>query len=248
MLALDIKNLSAGYGARPVITDISLRLQRGVWYCLLGPNGAGKSTLLRSVGGRVKALAGSICIDGADLHREPDLARRQLGFGISPEQLPGLLTGRQCLEIYAMAQKLNAIDPEVLALCREFRLESALDSFVDTWSLGMRQKLTVLLALLGDPALVVLDEAFNGLDPRSAAILRRELESRVEAGRCAVLLATHHLELVSQAATEAGLMLDGRLAQNWQGEALAALRARGTAALQASLEEASSIGGSTANC
>ncbi len=238
MPALEIKHLSAGYGQTVVISNISLTLEKGEWFVLLGPNGTGKSTLLRCVGGRIKPTTGTIHINGSNLHRDSDVARSKLGFGVQPEQLPGLLTGRQCLEVYAMAQQLPAIDEDVLRLCHAFRLEAALDSFTDTWSLGMRQKLAVLLSLLGDPALVVLDEAFNGLDPRSASLLRSELGARVKSRRCAVLLATHHLDLVAQVATGAGLLVDGRLVQRWESDVFAALKVSGTQAIQQALEAA----------
>ena len=85
-----------------------------------------------------------------------------------------------------------------------------LDDFVDTLSLGTRQKLSILLALIGDPALVVLDEAFNGLDPASALVVKRHLRARLHQG-AALLLATHALDIVEHHADRAGVLIDGRL-------------------------------------
>ena len=126
-------------------------------------------------------------------------AKGALGFGCAPEYLPDLLTGRQCLEIYAAAKGLAAIDARRARAGGGIRLTlPMLDRFVGSYSLGTKQKLAVLLALLGEPALVVLDEAFNGLDPASALVLKRHLRSRVSAGRCGVLLATHALDVVER--------------------------------------------------
>jgi ABC-2 type transport system ATP-binding protein len=151
-------------------------------------------------------------------------AKGQLGFGCAPERLPDLLTGRQCLEIYAAAKGLAAIDGEVLALAAEFACSSLLDRFVGSYSLGTRQKLAVLLALLGEPALVLLDEPFNGLDPASALVLKRHLRARVSAGRCGLLLATHALDVVERYSDRAVLLLDGRIAREWSSAELAVLR------------------------
>ena len=114
-----------------------------------------------------------------------------------------------------------------------------LDRFVASYSLGTRQKLAVLLALLGEPALVVLDEAFNGLDPASALVLKRHLRTRVSAGRCGVLLATHALDVVERYSDRAVLLLDGRVAKEWSREALAALRAMPGEGLETALAAAS---------
>jgi ABC-2 type transport system ATP-binding protein len=162
-------------------------------------------------------------------------AKRKLGFGCAPEQLPGLLTGRQCLEVYANAKGLERIDPDVLELGEALKFGTYLDRFVDTYSLGTRQKLCVLLALLGEPTLVVLDEAFNGLDPASALIVKRHLQQRLAANRCSVLLATHSLDIVEHYADKAALLLDGRIVREWSDSEIASLREAGGARLEEAL-------------
>src|SRR6185437_5854066 len=101
---------------------------------------------------------------------------------------------------------------DVLQLADELRFTSMLDLFVDTCSLGTRQKLAVLCGLLGSPGLIVLDEAFNGLDPASALVLKRHLRARVSDGRCAVVLPTHDLDIVEHYADRAALLLSGKIA------------------------------------
>jgi hypothetical protein len=93
-----------------------------------------------------------------------------------------------------------------------------LGSHLGTLSLGTRQKLSVLLCLLGDPKLIVLDEAFNGLDPASALVVKRHLRYRIEHCGAAVLMATHALDIVEHYADRAGLLIDGRLQREWQEE------------------------------
>ena len=225
---LDVRRVHAKYGKRDILRGVSLRIAAGEWFCLLGPNGVGKSTLVRCIGGAVKPSEGDLQVAGHSVVREPIEAKRQLGFACAPEQLPGLLTGSQCLEAFAHAKGLRAIDADVLELATELRLDRYLDQFVDTYSLGTRQKLCVLLALLGEPTLVVLDEAFNGLDPASALIVKRHLQQRLAANRCSVLLATHSLDIVEHYADKAALLLDGRIVKEWSDSEIAAVREQGT--------------------
>lgn len=224
---LQVSGLSAGYGAGEVLHEVTLEIGVGQWYALLGPNGSGKSTLLYAVVGSLRPHAGRIEIDGVSLAAEASRAKRMLGYACAPERLPGLLTGRQCLEVYAAAKGLRSIDSEVLELVEEFTLGPLLDQYVDTYSLGTRQKLAVLQALIGMPRLVVLDEAFNGLDPASSALLKRRLRARVDAGHSSILLATHALDIVERYADQVGLMISGRLACTWSAAQLAARRGAG---------------------
>jgi ABC-2 type transport system ATP-binding protein len=236
---LQVRSLHAGYAKLVVLSGIDLEISRGEWLALLGPNASGKTTLLHCIAGMLVPSAGSISICGRSLRQDAMGAKAQLGFGCAPERLPGLLTGRQCLEVYAAAKGLSAVDADVLELAEAFAFTGMLDRFVGSYSLGTRQKLAVLLALLGQPALVALDEAFNGLDPASALVLKRHLRARVTAGRCGVLLATHALDVVERYSDRAVLLLDGRLAKEWSREQLAALREMPGEGLEAALAAAS---------
>jgi len=237
---LKLQALSARYGRREVLRGVSLQIHAGEWFCLLGPNGAVKSTLLHCIGARVQPASGEVIIDGHALSTQSTAARQTLGFAVSPEQLPGLLTGRQCLEVFAQTKELARIDEPVLELASQFGFMQFIDQCVDTYSLGTRQKLCVLLALLGEPRLIVLDEAFNGLDPGSALLLKRHLRQRLSAGRCAVLLATHSLDIVEHYADRAALLVDGTIVREWDRSSLDALRQQGGNALEEAVSGVSS--------
>jgi ABC-2 type transport system ATP-binding protein len=224
--SLQIAALTAAYGPRVVLEAISFELAPGEWFVLLGPNGCGKSTLLDCVAGRKVPAAGEVLIAGHSLAQSPFDAKRRLGYGCAQETLPALLTPRQCLEIHAGAKRLTALDADLPALAEELRLTPYLDAFIDTLSLGTRQKVSILLALVGAPDLIVLDEAFNGLDPGSAQIVKRHLRRRLGGG-ATLLLATHALDIVEHHADRAGLLIDGRLRHQWSADDLARLRAEG---------------------
>ena len=245
--ALQIRQLRAGYDRHIVLSDISLTLPLGQWFALLGPNGAGKTTLLHCIAGMLAFSAGDIRIGGVSLREDPGAAKRALGFGCAPERLPALLTGRQCMEIHAAAKAVQSVDAQLLALVDAFEFSGMIDRFVDTYSTGTRQKLAVLLALVGQPRLIVLDEAFNGLDPGSALALKRHLRERIQGGRCSVLLATHGLDVVERYADRAALLLDGRLVHEWQAEEIAALRDSPQGLEGAMAEAAAGTAGSAAD-
>jgi len=222
-ILLDVRQVHARYGKQDVLRGVSLRIQSGEWFCLLGPNGVGKSTLVRCISGAVTPTQGDLQIAGRSVVKEPIEAKRRLGFACAPEQLPDLLTGLQCLETFAHAKGLNELDAEVLDLAKELRFDRYLHQFVDTYSLGTRQKLCVLLALLGDPSVIVLDEAFNGLDPASALTVKHYLQRRLAAGRGCVLLATHSLDIVEHYADKAALLIDGRIVRECTDTEIASL-------------------------
>jgi ABC-2 type transport system ATP-binding protein len=238
---LSIRQLRVDYGARQVLQGIDLQISPGEWFSLLGPNGSGKTTLLRCVSGQLIPASGSVLICKDSVLDAPDIAKRHLGFAHPPEQLPELLTGRQCLEVYAGAHDLPDIGAPTLELAARLRLEHALDRTVETYSLGMRQKLSILLALVNDPRLIVLDESFNGLDPASALLVKRDLQDRVANRHCAVLLATHALDLVMRYSTRAALLLDGVITKAWDNEELDFLRSRGDDVLESELASAAGV-------
>ena len=233
--ALRVEHLHASYEKHAVLIDVNLTVGRGEWVALLGPNASGKSTLLHCVAGMMAPKSGRVMICGHSLRDDPRGAKAKFGFACAPERLPALLTGRQCLEIYAAAKGLPSIDADVLRLAESFQYLPMLDRFVGAYSLGTRQKLAVLLALLGEPQLIVLDEAFNGLDPASSLALKHYLRARVSEGKCSVLLATHALDIVERYADRAALLLNGRIAHEWRKEELTAMRAQSEEGFEAAL-------------
>jgi ABC-2 type transport system ATP-binding protein len=224
---LEVRGLGAAYGRHVVLKDVSLRLSSGEWFALMGPNGCGKSTLLDCLAGKLVPSAGDIQIAGCSLLKDPVNAKRRLGYACAPENLPALLTARQCFEVHAGAKGLPAVDAELMALAEELKFLPYLESFVDTLSLGTRQKLAVLLSLIGDPKLIIFDEAFNGLDPASSLVLKRDLRRRLKERGATLVLATHSLDMVEHYADHAALLLDGILTREWTKPELEDLRLNG---------------------
>lgn len=221
---LDVIDLHVQYGSHAVLRGVELSLQPGELAGLVGPNGSGKSTLLRALSGAQPWQRGRVAIDGIDLAADARGARQRLGFAVEPERLPALLQGRQCIELIADLRGESAMLARSLDLADRLQLGAWLQRPVHTYSLGTRQKLAIVLALVGEPRLIVLDEVLNGLDPLAAYALKDELRERSRAG-AAVLLATHGLEVAERFLDRALLLLDGRIAADWGSSELQAFRA-----------------------
>ncbi|MGH8192584.1 MAG: ABC transporter ATP-binding protein, partial [Rhodanobacteraceae bacterium] len=235
---LRVSDVHVAYGDERVLQGIDLEIPPGEFIALIGPNGSGKTTLLRALVGTLPLRRGRVSIGEYHLAAAAREAKGMAGFAVDPAGLPELLTGRECLALFAGARALAGIPPATLGLAETLSLTRVLDRRVATYSLGMRQKLGILLGLIGEPPLLLLDEPFNGLDPRSALAFKQHLVGLVTGGRASVLLATHSLDVVERYATKALLLIEGRLRHAWDANELAALRADPQRSLEQAMSEA----------
>ena len=213
--ALKIEQLSITRGQRPVLQDLDIKLNRGEMLALVGPNGSGKSTLMQCIAGLLKPQSGSIQIDGCSLDRQLVEARARLGYMVPQEQLPGLLSGRQCLALFARSRGLDEIPSESLQQAERLGFSPWIDQWVMNYSLGTRQKLSILLALINGPPLILLDEPLNALDPVSALALKKILRELSSKQNCCVVMATHDLAIIEQLHSHVIVLLDGRIMLDW---------------------------------
>lgn len=235
---LRVSNLRVAYGDTRVLAGVDLEIARGEFVALIGPNGAGKTSLLRAIAGIAPSCGGTVCAAGHDLAKTPRAAKQVIGLAIDPPGLPALLTGRECLALFAGARGLLAIPPATFALGETLSLTSVLDRRIDSYSLGMRQKLGILLGLIDEPPLLLLDEPSNGLDPRSALAFKMHLAGLVARGDTSVLLATHSLDIAERHATRVVLLMDGCVRRSWDASELAAMRDRPERSLEMAMAEA----------
>ncbi|MEK7477289.1 MAG: ABC transporter ATP-binding protein [Candidatus Coatesbacteria bacterium] len=207
-----IEGLTKKYGALTAVDGLSLQVRRGEVYGFLGPNGAGKTTAIRIITGLLKPTAGTIVVAGHDIAKEPEAAKRSLGY-IADEPRPyDKLTGREFLltigALYGLPEaKRRARADELMEF---FGLEAWADELSESYSHGMRQKLMIASALLHEPEVIVADEPLVGLDPASARKLRELFRSLATQGKT-VLLATHILEIAERLCDRVGIMGKGRL-------------------------------------
>ncbi|HMQ33859.1 MAG TPA: ABC transporter ATP-binding protein [Chloroflexaceae bacterium] len=204
--------LSYRYGTRLVVDQLSFTVRAGEIFGFLGPNGAGKGTALKLLVGLLAPDAGRARIAGVDIQSEPLAASAALGYVPDRALLYERLTGREYLQFLAQLRGLpldtaTARSDELLEL---LDLASHADQLSRSCSLGMRRKLALAGALLHRPAVLILDEPLNGLDPRAAYRLK-ELLSDLASQGSAILLSTHDLAVAEAIASRVGLLHAGRL-------------------------------------
>ena len=208
---VELINVSRWYGNVVAVNDISFRLDGGVTG-LLGPNGAGKSTILHMLAGFLAPSSGSVTIGGAPSWRHPEMYRR---IGLVPEReaVYPFLTGREFTRANARLQGMTPAAAEAAATraIALVELEDAADRPIGTYSKGMRQRAKVAAALVHDPSILLLDEPFNGMDPRQRLHMMDLLRSMAAEGRT-ILFSSHILEEVERLAGRVLVIVAGRLA------------------------------------
>ncbi len=216
---IEVRGLTKRYGSTVAVDNLSFTIPAGRITGFLGPNGAGKTTTLRAVLGLVRPTAGEARVVGEPYRRLPD-PLRTVGAVLEADSFHPTRSGRNHLRVLVTAAGIpqSRVD-EVLA---QVELSGAARRRVGGYSLGMRQRLSVAGALLGEPGLLVLDEPANGLDPEGIRWLRNFLRSFAEEGGT-VFISSHVLAEVSQLADEVVIIHRGRLVAH---EPLAALTAR----------------------
>jgi len=206
---VETQNLSKTYGGVNRVNKVHLHVREGEIYGFLGPNGAGKTTTLKMLLGLVKPSEGMIQIFGENLNKHRSSILQRTGSLIESPSYYGHLTG---LENMKVVQRLrNVPDRNVDEALRIVRLEHHKHKKVDHYSLGMKQRLGIAMALVSFPKLLILDEPTNGLDPAGIGEIRELIKSLPARYEMTVLLSSHLLSEVEQVATSIGIISEGNL-------------------------------------
>lgn len=210
--AVKLGKVSKRYADIVAVDYIDLDVKHGEILGFLGPNGSGKSTTLKMILGLVKPDSGSVNVLGINAEDEPVAVKRQVGYVPESPRLYEFLTGLEYLDfvgdIYGItvSEKKNRIEEYLGAL----ELEGREGDMISSYSLGMKQKIALISAFLHKPKLLLLDEPLNGLDPRSARIVKdllRELKSQ----GVTTIMSTHILEIAQAMCDRIAIMYEGRL-------------------------------------
>ncbi len=207
MSQVELDAVSRWFGNVVAVNDVTMHLGPGVTG-LLGPNGAGKSTLISMMAGFLAPSAGSVTLDGRPLHRDPEVYR-EVGLVPEREEMYDALTGRDF--VVANARLHGLADPETAArrAIDTVEMADAQDRDIRTYSKGMRQRIKMATAIVHDPAVLLLDEPFNGMDPRQRLHLMELLHELGDQGRT-ILFSSHILEEVEQIAGRIEVVVAGR--------------------------------------
>jgi ABC-2 type transport system ATP-binding protein len=217
-IALVAEHLAKRYGERQAVVDASFRLHRGEVFGFLGPNGAGKTTTIRMLVGLIRPSSGRVVIEGHDLLREREAALRHLGCIVESPDFYDYLTGRENLEHAGRMLGREALG-RIDEVTESLRMRERLSDRVGAYSLGMRQRLGIAQALLCDPAVLVLDEPANGLDPAGIRELRLLLRGLADERGLAVFVSSHLLGEVEKVCDRIAIVHRGRvLAEGSMGQ------------------------------
>ena len=208
-LMIETCALSRAFGSQKAVDNLDLRVPRGSIYGFLGPNGAGKTTTIRLLLGLLRPSGGSIFFNGEPFTEHRRRLLRNIGALVETPSLYPHLTGLENLEL--TRRILNLPRANVGAALDFVGLTSDAQRPVRTYSLGMRQRLGLALAWLGQPGLLLLDEPANGLDPAGIRKLRAQLRGLARERLVTVFLSSHVLNEVEQIADWIGIINHGRL-------------------------------------
>ena len=218
-MQLEIKNIHKNYGKVQALKGVSMELNAGV-YGLLGPNGAGKSTLIQIITGNLSASDGEICYDGKNIKKSEKNYKRLLGYVPQSQGIYDSFTAKQFLEYMAILKDVDKknIPKQINSILEVVSLTEVKDRKLGGFSGGMRQRILIGQALLGNPEIVILDEPTAGLDPKERIRIRNFISKIAE--NKIVLIATHVVSDVESIAKEIILLGNGVIAGKGTSEEL----------------------------
>jgi len=205
-------HLGKTYGDFAAVRDLELSIGRGEVFGFLGPNGAGKTTTIRMMMGILVPTSGHVTIDGLDCQKDRVELKRRVGYLPDNPMFYDYLRGREILVFVGEmhGQPRGEAQKRASALLDELALDDAAEEFAVNYSTGMKKKLGLACALIHDPAVLILDEPTNGLDPRAARDVQDRLRLAARQGKT-IFLSTHLLNMAERLCSRVGIIHKGEL-------------------------------------
>lgn len=209
---LNIEHLTKTYGEKKAVDDLSLHICPGEIYGFIGHNGAGKTTTIKACCGILQVDSGEITIDGVSVRENPLACKAKIAYIPDNPDLYEFMTGIQFLNFIADIFGVDAAERQsrIRKYSDAFELTDDLAQPISAYSHGMKQKLTVISALVHNPKLVIMDEPFVGLDPKASHLLK-ELMREICAQGGAIFFSTHVLEVAEKLCDKVAIIKDGKL-------------------------------------
>lgn len=230
---IETNKLTKKFKGRIAVESVDLKIKQGEIYGFLGPNGAGKTTTIRMLLGLAKPSYGSIRIFGKDMKKEKLSVLKRVGSLVEYPSYYGHLTAYENLE--AIRILLDAPKSRIEEVLKIVRLSKEAKRPVKGFSLGMKQRLGIAAALLGNPELLILDEPTNGLDPSGILEMRELIKSMPKEHGITILVSSHLLSEIDQMATEVGIISKGKMIFQ---DSIEAMREKSTSRIAIKVNEA----------
>jgi ABC-2 type transport system ATP-binding protein len=207
-----VQDLVKEYGQFRAVDSVTLDVRPGEIHGFLGPNGAGKTTTMRMIAGLLKPTSGRILVDDHDLEREPEEAKRALGFIPDRPFIYDKLTAGEFLTFHAglYGYSNGSVSSRVHEMLDLFELRQWEHQLIESFSHGMKQRLVMSSAFLHRPRAVAVDEPMVGLDPRGARLIKGVFRRMSERG-VAILMSTHTLEVAQEMCQRVSIIQKGRI-------------------------------------
>ena len=204
--------LTKEFGPKVAVRELDLDIAEGEFFCFLGPNGAGKTTTIKMLTGLMRPSGGRARVGGFDVVEQPLDAKRLLGYVPDHPFLYDRLTGREFMRFVAGLYRMpeDGHDERCDELLEAFEILEVGDQLIESFSHGMRQKLSFASCFLHQPRAVIVDEPWVGLDPRSIRAVKNYLRERTRDG-LTVFMSTHSLAIAEEIADRIGIIHKGRL-------------------------------------
>ena len=210
--AVELKQVTKRYNEILAVNNIDLTIDQGEIFALLGPNGSGKSTTLKMLLGLVQPTAGSVNVLGIDVQKDPVGVKRQVGYVPESPNVYEFLTGIEYLDFIGDIYNVSAVDKQqrINEYLKALELKGREGDMINSYSDGMKKKISLISAFLHKPKLLILDEPLNALDPRSARIVKDFLYE-LKAQGVTTILSTHVLEIAEAVCDRIAIMYQGNI-------------------------------------
>jgi ABC-2 type transport system ATP-binding protein len=220
------EGLTKRFGSTVAVNKLTMEINSGEFFSFLGPNGAGKTTTIKLLTALLIPTEGRAFIDGKDVQLDPVGAKRAIGYIPDQPFLYEKLTGREFLRFVGGLYEMDPCETERKAeeLMALFGVLDVADLLIEEYSHGMKQKLSFSAAFLHDPRVVIVDEPWVGLDPKSIRFIKSYLRNRVQEGLC-VFMSTHTLSIAEEVSDRVGIINGGNLIAMGTVEEVMALKA-----------------------
>jgi ABC-2 type transport system ATP-binding protein len=210
--AVELRNVTKRYNEIVAVNNMNLTITTGEIFALLGPNGSGKSTTLKMLLGLLQPSAGSVNVLGLDVQKDPVAVKRQVGYVPESPDVYEFLTGLEYLDFIADIYGIPAVEKQkrITEYLKALQLEGREGDMINSYSDGMKKKISLISAFLHKPKLLILDEPLNALDPRSARIVKDYLNQLKTQG-VTTILSTHVLEIAEAVCDRIAIMYQGNI-------------------------------------